>query len=55
MGFFIGCKRESIFKLLDDFKGKVGVMGSGKGIIEFYKCEKYLYLKVGGEDGDDYV
>jgi len=54
-GFFTGRKRESIFKSPDDPKGKVGVTGSGKGTTEFHKREKHLHLKVGGEDGDDYV
>ncbi|KAJ4950932.1 hypothetical protein NE237_027764 [Protea cynaroides] len=47
-GFFSGRKRESIFKSPDDPKGKVGVTGSGKGLTDFQKREKHLYLKGGG-------
>lgn len=55
VGFFTGRKRESIFKSPDDPKGKVGVTGSGKGTTDFHKREKHLHLRVGGEDGDDYM
>ena len=50
VGYFTGGKRESIFKSPDDPKGKVGVTGSGKGITDFQKREKYLNLKVGNEE-----
>lgn len=53
VGFFTGRKRESIFKSPDDPNGKVGVTGSGKGITEFQKREKYVNLKVGNEEGED--
>ena len=42
VGFFTGKKRESIFKSPEDVNGKVGVIGSGRGITEFQKREKYL-------------
>ncbi|KAL5982817.1 hypothetical protein ACLOJK_016894 [Asimina triloba] len=53
IGFFSGRKRESIFKSPDDPKGKVGVTGSGKGLTEFQKREKYLQLKAGGVETED--
>ncbi|KAG8364033.1 hypothetical protein BUALT_Bualt19G0084100 [Buddleja alternifolia] len=45
VGFFSGRKRESIFKSPDDPFGKVGVIGSGKGLTDFQKREKHLHLK----------
>ncbi|XP_058097540.1 uncharacterized protein LOC131242728 isoform X1 [Magnolia sinica] len=53
VGFFSGRKRESIFKSPDDPKGKVGVTGSGKGLTEFQKREKYLQLKAGGAETEE--
>ncbi|KAG6505472.1 hypothetical protein ZIOFF_037828 [Zingiber officinale] len=50
IGFFSGRKRESIFKSPDDPNGKVGVIGSGKGLTEFQKREKHLHLKGGTVD-----
>ncbi|KAM7265921.1 hypothetical protein ACFE04_003604 [Oxalis oulophora] len=48
IGFFSGRKRESIFKSPDDPQGKVGVIGSGKGLTDFQRREKHLHLKGGG-------
>ncbi|GAB2231309.1 hypothetical protein Droror1_Dr00010314 [Drosera rotundifolia] len=50
VGFFSGRKRESIFKSPDDPTGKVGVVGSGKGLTDFQKREKHLHLKGGNID-----
>ncbi|XP_043720002.1 survival of motor neuron-related-splicing factor 30-like isoform X1 [Telopea speciosissima] len=52
-GFFSGRKRESIFKSPDDPKGKVGVTGSGKGLTDFQKREKHLYLKGGTVESEE--
>ncbi|XP_042483926.1 uncharacterized protein LOC122064282 [Macadamia integrifolia] len=52
-GFFSGRKRESIFKSPDDPKGKVGVTGSGKGLTDFQKREKHLYLKGGTVEAEE--
>eukprot|EP00271_Cylindrocystis_brebissonii_P017273 TRINITY_DN4425_c0_g1_i1.p1 TRINITY_DN4425_c0_g1~~TRINITY_DN4425_c0_g1_i1.p1 ORF type:complete len:369 (-),score=96.02 TRINITY_DN4425_c0_g1_i1:30-1136(-) len=51
-GFFTGRKRESIFKSPTDLKGKVGVTGSGKGLTDFQKREKYMPVN-GGEEGQE--
>ncbi|XP_074563015.1 uncharacterized protein LOC141819665 [Curcuma longa] len=53
IGFFSGRKRESIFKSPDDPNGKVGVIGSGKGLTEFQKREKHLHLKGGTVDTEE--
>ncbi|KAK1352105.1 hypothetical protein POM88_053609 [Heracleum sosnowskyi] len=53
IGFFSGRKRESIFKSPDDPFGKVGVIGSGKGLTDFQKREKHLHLKGANADGTD--
>lgn len=54
VGFFSGRKKESIFKSPDDPFGKVGVTGSGKGLTEFQKREKFFHLKGGqAEDTDE--
>ncbi|KAJ3678035.1 hypothetical protein LUZ60_001838 [Juncus effusus] len=52
VGFFTGRKKESIFKSPDDPKGKVGVIGSGKGLTEFQRREKHLHLKGSSLDGN---
>ncbi|KAA8545411.1 hypothetical protein F0562_020195 [Nyssa sinensis] len=53
IGFFSGRKRESIFKSPDDPSGKVGVTGSGKGLTDFQKREKFLHLKGANAETDD--
>ncbi|KAL3515771.1 hypothetical protein ACH5RR_022673 [Cinchona calisaya] len=54
VGFFSGRKRESIFKSPVDPNGKVGVIGSGKGLTEFQRREKHLHLKGANvEAGED--
>ncbi|KAJ1255649.1 hypothetical protein BS78_07G012000 [Paspalum vaginatum] len=53
VGFFSGRKKESIFKSPDDHRGKVGVTGSGKGLTDFQRREKFLHLKGGSADVDD--
>uniref|UniRef100_A0A0A9DZ25 Uncharacterized protein n=1 Tax=Arundo donax TaxID=35708 RepID=A0A0A9DZ25_ARUDO len=53
VGFFSGRKKESIFKSPDDYRGKVGVTGSGKGLTDFQRREKHLHLKGGSADNDD--
>ncbi|CAN8266745.1 unnamed protein product [Cochlearia groenlandica] len=53
VGFFTGRKKESIFKTPEDPFGKVGVIGSGKGLTDFQKREKHLHLKSGNADGTD--
>jgi survival-of-motor-neuron-related-splicing factor 30 len=50
VGFFSGRKKESIFKSPDDYTGKVGVTGSGKGLTDFQRREKHLHLKGGSAD-----
>ncbi|KAK3120834.1 hypothetical protein QOZ80_8BG0642370 [Eleusine coracana subsp. coracana] len=50
VGFFSGRKKESIFKSPDDYRGKVGVTGSGKGLTDFQRREKHLHLKDGSAD-----
>jgi hypothetical protein len=50
VGFFSGRKKESIFKSPDDYRGKVGVTGSGKGLTDFQRREKHLHLKGGSAD-----
>jgi survival of motor neuron-related-splicing factor 30 len=49
VGFFSDRKKESIFKSPDDYTGKVGVTGSGKGLTDFQR-EKHLHLKGGSAD-----
>nr|VDC68701.1 unnamed protein product [Brassica rapa] len=49
VGFFTGRKKESIFKSPEDPFGKVGVIGSGKGLTDFQKREKHLHLKSGND------
>ncbi|KAK1360376.1 Survival of motor neuron-related-splicing factor 30 [Heracleum sosnowskyi] len=51
IGFFSGRKKESIFKSPDDPFGKVGVIGSGKGLTEFQRREKHLHLKGSNAEG----
>eukprot|EP00897_Mesotaenium_endlicherianum_P010278 jgi/Mesen1/9279/ME000060S08718 len=46
-------KKESIFKSPEDLKGKVGVTGSGHGMTDFQRREKFLNLKVGSDDVDE--
>ncbi|KAG5411614.1 hypothetical protein IGI04_007933 [Brassica rapa subsp. trilocularis] len=53
VGFFTGRKKESIFKSPEDPFGKVGVIGSGKGLTDFQKREKHLHLKSGNAEGTD--
>ncbi|TVU43744.1 hypothetical protein EJB05_10235 [Eragrostis curvula] len=53
VGFFSGRKKESIFKSPDDYRGKVGVTGSGKGLTDFQRREKHLHLKGGSADAVD--
>ncbi|CAF1919894.1 BnaC02g34700D [Brassica napus] len=54
VGFFTGRKKESIFKSPEDPFGKVGVIGSGKGLTDFQKREKHLHLKsAGNAEGTD--
>jgi survival of motor neuron-related-splicing factor 30 len=50
VGFFSDRKKESIFKSPDDYTGKVGVTGSGKGLTDFQRREKHLHLKGGSAD-----
>jgi survival-of-motor-neuron-related-splicing factor 30 len=40
-GFFTGTKKESIFKVPDN--GKVGVVGSGKGMTEYAKRGRHEF------------
>ncbi|KAH0939646.1 hypothetical protein HID58_007107 [Brassica napus] len=51
VGFYTGRKKESIFKSPEDPCGKVGVIGSGKGLTDFQKREKHLHLKSGNAEG----
>lgn len=51
VGFFTGRKKESIFKSPVDIKGKVGVTGSGHGMTDFQRREKYVPAR--GEEGDE--
>eukprot|EP00243_Klebsormidium_subtile_P008640 TRINITY_DN4137_c0_g1_i1.p1 TRINITY_DN4137_c0_g1~~TRINITY_DN4137_c0_g1_i1.p1 ORF type:complete len:296 (+),score=86.75 TRINITY_DN4137_c0_g1_i1:280-1167(+) len=44
-GFFTGKKKESIFKSPDDLSGKVGVVGSGKGLTDFTGRQKHLHSR----------
>ncbi|KAH0899430.1 LOW QUALITY PROTEIN: hypothetical protein HID58_048998 [Brassica napus] len=53
VGFYTGRKKESIFKSPEDPFGKVGVIGSGKGLTDFQKREKHLHLKSGNAEGID--
>ena len=53
VGFYTGRKKESIFKSPEDPFGKVGVIGSGKGLTDFQKREKHLHLKSGNAEGTD--
>eukprot|EP00245_Coleochaete_scutata_P006415 TRINITY_DN20842_c0_g1_i1.p1 TRINITY_DN20842_c0_g1~~TRINITY_DN20842_c0_g1_i1.p1 ORF type:complete len:295 (+),score=102.31 TRINITY_DN20842_c0_g1_i1:73-957(+) len=50
VGFFTGRKKESMFKSPEDPKGKVGVIGSGKGLTEFAKRDKHLHMRLGMEE-----
>mmetsp|Transcript_115061 Transcript_115061/g.199659 ORF Transcript_115061/g.199659 Transcript_115061/m.199659 type:complete len:331 (-) Transcript_115061:105-1097(-) len=45
-GFLSGKPKESIFKVPENLEGKVGVMGSGKGMTEFAEPRKFTYQYV---------
>jgi survival-of-motor-neuron-related-splicing factor 30 len=40
-GYFTGRKKESIFKVPEN--GKVGVIGSGKGVTEYKKAARHEF------------
>jgi secreted PhoX family phosphatase len=40
-GSFAGVRKESIFKTPDNLEGRVGVVGSGKGVTEFEAKKRY--------------
>lgn len=42
LGFFTGRKKDSIFKSPEEVSGKVGVVGSGQGMTDFHKREKFI-------------
>jgi survival-of-motor-neuron-related-splicing factor 30 len=42
-GLLAGTKKESIFKVPDGTAGKVGVVGSGKGVTEYQKRGKHQF------------
>eukprot|EP00955_Chlamydomonas_euryale_P104141 365542-Chlamydomonas_euryale.AAC.27 len=42
-GFFTGTKKESIFKVPDSIEGKVGVVGSGRGLTDYQKQGKHQF------------
>jgi survival-of-motor-neuron-related-splicing factor 30 len=50
-GFYTGRKRESIFKTSDDGQGRVGVVGSGKGLTN-YKQTKRHEFELGDQEQD---
>ena len=53
IGKFVGRKKESMFQTPEGDVGKVGVVGSGKGITEFVNFEERARHRAGvGEDGD---
>lgn len=45
-GFLSGKPKESIFKVPETLDGKVGVVGSGKGMTEFAEPKKFTYQYV---------
>jgi survival-of-motor-neuron-related-splicing factor 30 len=42
-GFYTGRKRESIFKTSDDGQGRVGVVGSGKGLTNYKQTKRHEF------------
>jgi survival-of-motor-neuron-related-splicing factor 30 len=50
-GFLTGTKKESIFRVPEGYKGKVGVVGSGQGMTDYQKRKRHEFDTLAGGDG----